>query len=82
MTKTRMTNDEDPKRKAKPRPLQFGLGTLLAVTAAAALLFGLLEWFKVPARISGLILLIAAASVVAAGGLVAAVAGYREDGDA
>jgi len=48
MTKTRMTNDEDPKRKAKPRPLQFGLGTLLAVTAAAALLFGLLEWFKVP----------------------------------
>ncbi len=74
-----MTNDEDGKRD-RPRPLQFGLGSLLGVTAAVALLFGVLRWFDVSPRTSGLVLLIAVVSVAAALGLVVAIAAGG-DGD-
>jgi hypothetical protein len=67
-------NGEESNGGHRPRPLQFGLAALFGVTAAVALLFGTLRWFGVPARTSGLVLLILLVSVVAAVGLVVAVA--------
>ena len=63
----------------EPRPLQFGLKSLFAITAAAAGLFGTLRWFGVPPRTIGLILVIVLVSVAAAVGLVVAIAGSCDD---
>jgi ABC-type polysaccharide/polyol phosphate export permease len=70
----RMITDE-----REPRPLQFGLKALFAITAAAAVLFGTLKWFEVPPWTIGLILVIALVSAIAALGLVVAIAAGRND---
>jgi len=74
-------NGEESKSDSGPRPLQFGLASLLGITAAVAALFGTLRWFGVPARTSGLVLVILVVSVAAAVGLVVAIAAALKDGD-
>jgi len=74
-------NDEEPKGQPGPRPLQFGLAALFGITAAVAALFGTLRWFGVPARTSGLVLLILVVSVAAAVGLVLAIAAAMKEHD-
>jgi len=73
----------DPPRDTNPRrrpPLQFGLRSLLGITVAVSLLFGTLRWLEVPPRASAMVLLIATVSVIAALGLVVAIASAA-DGD-
>jgi high-affinity Fe2+/Pb2+ permease len=59
-----------------PRPpaIQIGLGTLLGITAAVAILFGVLRWLEVPAQASLLVLVMLTAGAIAAVGLVVAIA--------
>ena len=72
----------DPSRKAdeRPRPpLQFSLRSLLGITVAVAGLFGTLRWLDVSPRASAMVLLIVTVSVIAALGLVVAVAQFTND---
>jgi Flp pilus assembly protein TadB len=69
-----MPDDEKPVHARKP-PLQFRLRTLLVVTAALALLFATLEWLGVPPLASLIVLVVLTFSVLAALGLVVAIAG-------
>lgn len=55
--------------------IQIRLRTLLAITAAVALLFGLLRWLEVPAQASLIVLAILGVGAIAAVGLVAVIAG-------
>ncbi len=54
--------------------LQVGLGTLFAVTAAVAMVFGVLRWMEVPPVSAVLVLAVLAVGAVAAVGLVVAIA--------
>lgn len=72
-------NEEEPRGRPGPRPLQFGLAALFGITAAVAALFGTLRWFGVPPRTSGLVLVILVLSVAAAVGLVLAIAAAMKD---
>ena len=56
------------------RPLQFRLRTLFGLTAAMALLFGLLDWLGVPSEVSCVVLVVLIVSVLAALGLVVVIA--------
>jgi hypothetical protein len=60
-------------------PLQFGLRMVFAITIAFAVLFGTLKWLGVPAVASLIVLVVLAASVLAAIALVVAIAATRED---
>jgi hypothetical protein len=55
--------------------IQIRLRTLLAITAAVAMLFGLLRWLEVPAQASLIVLAILGVGAIAAVGLVAVIAG-------
>jgi hypothetical protein len=55
-------------------PLQFSLRAMLAMTVAVSLLFGTLRWLEVPPLASAVVLVILMVSVVAALGLVLAIA--------
>lgn len=68
-------------RPPRERPLQFGLRTLLGVTAATALLFGVLRWLDVPPKASWIVLVVAVAGAAAAIGLVTVIAGGGADQD-
>lgn len=68
-------------RGPRQPPLQFGLRTLLGLTAGTALLFGVLRWLDVPPRASLIVLLVAVAGAVAALGLVAVIAGQGPGDD-
>lgn len=59
----------------RPAPLQFGIGAVLAATAAMAGLFGLLRWFDVAVRAQVIVLAVLGVSVVAAAALLVAIAG-------
>lgn len=63
---------EPPRRRAPP--LQFGLRSLLGITASVAVLFGTLRWLNVSARASAMVLLIIVVGTAAALALVAAIA--------
>ena len=65
-------------RKRRP-PLQFGLRSLLGITVAVSLLFGTLRWLDVSPRASAMVLLIVVVSVIAALGLVVAIAQWTGD---
>jgi hypothetical protein len=65
---------EIDKGRKRPPPLQFGLRTLLGVTTATAVLFGVLRWLNVPPRASMIVLVVAGAGAAAALGLVAVIA--------
>lgn len=58
----------------RPPPIQIGLSTLLAFTAAVAILFGTLRWLEVPPRASAIVLLVLVVGLLAAIGLVVAIA--------
>lgn len=59
---------------ADRKPLQFRLRSLLGITVAVALLFGLLRWLGVPPQTSALVLVLLTVSLAAAVGLVAVIA--------
>ncbi len=63
-------------RDQRPRSpaIQIRLSTLLAITAAVAVLFGTLRWLGVPPRASLLVLVVLLAGAVAAVGLVVVLA--------
>ena len=71
-----MNDDGMSEREERPRqaPLQFGLRTMLGVTAAVGLVFGVLRWLEVPARTSFIVLVVLTVSVAAALGLVVVIA--------
>ena len=78
-----MPDDNHLDRSAGP-PLQFGLRTLLVLTAAFGLLFATLKWLGVPPLASFIVLVVLTVSVLAAIGLVVAIAGWvpgEEDDD-
>lgn len=62
--------DEGP----RDRPLQFGVRTLLVIMVLVAVLFSTLGWLGLSVRAQVIILVVVAVSVLAAIGLVAAVA--------
>ena len=66
-----MTNPRD----SRPPPLQFNVRTLLGVTAAFGLVFGVLRWIGAPPQVSLLVLVLMGVTVVAAIGLVVVLAG-------
>ena len=77
-----MMNDcetEKNDRRPSARPLQFRLGTLFALTAATATLFGVLDWLGVPSEVSCVVLIVLIVSVLAALGLVVVIAGSVND---
>jgi hypothetical protein len=61
-------------REDRPKPIQFRLATLLAITAAVATLFGTLRWMGVPAQASLVVLVVLVAGSLAAFGLVLVIA--------
>ena len=61
-------------RQRSVRPLQFRLRTLFGLTAAMATLFGVLDWLGVPSEVSCVVLVVLTVSVLAALGLVVAIA--------
>lgn len=67
-------NDDNCQERRAP-PLQFGLRTMFAVTAACCVLFGTLNWLGVPPVASLIVLVVLVVSVLAAIGLVVAIAG-------
>ena len=75
----------DQERAAPPKPadnrppLQFGIKTLLGITFALALLLGTLQWLEVPSESIAIVLVIHVASVIAALGLVIAIAYTIDD---
>lgn len=56
--------------------IQIRLSTLLAITAAVAVLFGTLRWLGVPPRASLLVLVVLMAGAMAAVGLVVILARF------
>ena len=66
---------EDPPRRP---PLQFGLRSMLAITAAVGLLFGTLRWLGVSPQAAAVVLVILIVSVAAALALVVAIAGTTD----
>ena len=68
-----MPDNEKPSRPRKP-PLQFTLPALFGVTAALAVLFGVLSWLGVPPLASFIVLVVLTVSVLAALGLVVVIA--------
>ncbi len=60
---------------SRQKPLQFNLRTMLAVTAALGLVFGVLRWIGAPPQVGLLVLVLLAVSVIAAIGLVVVLAG-------
>ena len=68
-----MMNDDERGRLRRP-PLQFGLRTMFVITAAFGLLFASLKWLGVPPLASCIVLALLAVSVLAALGLVVAIA--------
>ena len=84
----RMTNDEprltngqttDDQRPSNPPPLQFGIRALLGMMVAVGLIFGTLRWIGASQQTGFLVLGILVASLLAAVGLIVAIA--RIDGD-
>jgi hypothetical protein len=69
-----MHGDDQPETP-RPPPLQFGLGSVFAITVAFGLLFGTLRWLGVPELASFIVLVVLAASVLAAVALVVVIAG-------
>ena len=69
-----MPDNEKPARPRKP-PLQFTLPALFGITAALAVLFGVLSWLGVPPLASFIVLVVLTVSVLAALGLVVVIAG-------
>ncbi len=75
----------DQERAAPPEPpdnrppLQFGIKTLLGITFALALLLGTLRWLEVPSQSLAIVMVILVASVIAALGLVIAIAYTIDD---
>ena len=65
---------EENERRESVRPLQFRLRTLFGLTAAMAMLFGVLDWLGVPSEVSGVVLVVLIVSVLAALGLVVVIA--------
>ena len=68
--------DDEPEQRNPPDkpPLQFSLRAMLAITFAVSLLFGTLRWLEVSPLASTIVLVILMVSVVAALGLVVAIA--------
>lgn len=60
-------------------PLQFGLRAMFAVTAALAMLFGVMSWLGVPPVARFVVLVVLAVSVPAAIALVVVIAGSVSD---
>ena len=69
-----MPDSDKPARPRKP-PLQFTLPAMFGVTAASAVLFGVLSWLGVPPLASFIVLVVLTVSVLAALGLVVVIAG-------
>ncbi len=70
---------EDSRKAGERRPLQFSLRWLLGLTAAVALLFGMLRWLEVSTTASVVVLVILIAAGIAAVTLLAAIAGAGEE---
>lgn len=72
-----MNDDHSGKSDQRPRraPLQFGLRTMLLITAAVGLFFGTLRWLGVPPRAGFIVLVVLTVSVTVAIGLVVVIAG-------
>lgn len=73
------TNPQPPKDEPSRPPLQFGLSTLLGVTVAVALIFGVLRWLDPPAWVGYLILAVLVASSLAGLGLAVMIARWSGD---
>jgi len=68
-----------PKTPDNRPPLQFGIKTLLGITFALALLLGTLRWLDVRPEAIAIVMVILVASVIAALGLVIAIAYTIDD---
>lgn len=75
-----MNEERGQQRRA---PLQFGIGAVLVATVAVASLFAALRWLKVSPQAQYIVLAVLAVSVIAALGLLVAIAGsvtgHRDD---
>ena len=71
-------SDENGQRR-RQAPLQFRLRSILVITAVLALAFGALRWLEVPRYAGVIVLVVLAVSVLAALGLVVAIAGSAAD---
>jgi len=70
--------------RLRQRPLQFGLRTMLIVTALFGLVFAVLRWLGASPEAGFIVLAVIAVSVAAALGLVVVIAGWvagEEKGD-
>ena len=74
-------NDEGANDPTDRPPLQFGLSTLLGMMVAVSVIFGLLRWLDVPARVGYLILVVLVASSLAGLGLAVMIARWTTDDD-
>jgi hypothetical protein len=72
----RMTNDE---KREKPPPLQFGIKALLGMMVAVGLIFGTLRWIGASEQTSYLVMGILVVSLLAAVGLIVAIANIGGD---
>jgi hypothetical protein len=70
-------HDDEPQREPgspAKRPLQFGIGTLLAVMTAVCILFSVLRWLGVSSSAAAMVLVILIAAAAAGLGLMFAIA--------
>jgi len=70
-----------PEPRRRPRPIQFGTRTLLTVTAALAVLLGMLQWMQVEPWAMAVVLGVVVLSGAAAVGLVLALAATVDEED-
>ena len=70
---------DDQSETPRQAPLQFNLRTVFVITVALGLLFGTLRWLGVPELASLLVLVVLAASALAALGLAVVIAGTEQD---
>ncbi len=73
-------NCRDEKTPPEKRPLQFSIRSMLGLMTAVSVLFGTLRWLGVTPAASAMVLLILTVAVLAALGLIAAIAHAADEG--
>ncbi len=74
-----MSDPDEPLKQSPRSPLQFSLRSLLGLTVAIALVFGMLRWLKVSATASAVVLVILIVAAAAAVALLAVIAGAGDE---
>ena len=74
-----MSDQPDSRQGPSRPPLQFGISSLMLITAAVALLFGTLRWLGASTTTSAIVLVILIIGVALALGLVVAISAVIDD---